>query len=115
MSKILIIIISVFLISNIGISQHKKELKLNHCLWKFKDCGQVMIEGTNYRIKAMNTIEFESQHETTMYTDSNHVVTVQKTPTMYYFSVLYPDGRLTCEEIVRDRIVDWFLKVFILP
>jgi hypothetical protein len=50
-----------------------------------------------------------------MYTDSNHVVTVQRTRTAYYFSVLYPNGKVTCEEFTRDILVDWFLKVFVLP
>lgn len=115
MNRVKLMILVMMIFSSSMYSQHRRELKLNHCQWKFKDCGQVMIEGTNYRIRAMNTIEFESQHETTMYTDSNHVVTVQRTPTRYYFSVLYPNGRVTCEEIVRDGLVDWFLKVFVLP
>lgn len=109
------LIILMLLITSSMYSQHRRELKVNHCQWKFKDCGRIVIDGTSYGVRAMNTINFESQHETTIYTDSNHVVTIQRTATTYYFNVLYPNGRITCEEFVRDRLVDWFLKVFVLP
>jgi hypothetical protein len=113
--KKLLIIITLFFTFNSGFSQHVGKLKVNHCVWKFKDCGQVMIDGKSYRVRGMNTIDFENQHETTIYTDSNHVVTVQRTRTTYYFSVLYPNGKVTCEEFTRDILVDWVLKVFVLP
>jgi hypothetical protein len=113
--KKLLIIITLFFTFNSGFSQYVGKLKVNHCVWKFKDCGQVMIDGKSYRVRGMNTIDFENQHETTIYTDSNHVVTVQRTRTTYYFNVLYPNGKVTCEEFTRDILVDWFLKVFVLP
>jgi hypothetical protein len=115
MNKFKIIILMMLFITSSVYSQHVGKLKVNHCVWKFKDCGQVMIDGKSYRVRGMNTIDFENQHETTIYTDSNHVVTVQRTRTTYYFNVLYPNGKVTCEEFTRDILVDWFLKVFVLP
>jgi heme/copper-type cytochrome/quinol oxidase subunit 2 len=93
----------------------KIKIKTNQCEWRFKNCGRVMIDGTSYNVRAMNTIDFESQHEMTLYTDSNHVVTIQRTSQQYYFTVLYPDGKLTCKEFTRDTLIDWIFKIFILP
>ena len=96
-------------------SQHVGKLKLKHCIWKFKDCGQVMIDGEGHKVRGMNYMEYDSIYEMTMYTYDKHVVTVQRTRTTYYFSVLYPNGKVTCEEFTRDILVDWVLKVFVLP
>lgn len=115
MFKYLIVLFTLISISLNLQSQPTIKLKLNICEWRFKNCGRVMIDGTSYNVRAMNTIDFESQHEMTLYTDSNHVVTIQRTPQRYYFTVLYPDGKLTCEEFIRDMLIDWIFKIFILP
>jgi hypothetical protein len=74
-----------------------------------------MIDGEGHKVRGMNYMEYDSIYEMTMYTYDKHVVTVQRTRTTYYFSVLYPNGKVTCEEFTRDILVDWVLKVFVLP
>lgn len=91
------------------------KLKLNICEWRFKDCGNIIIDGDIHPIRGMNTIEYESLDEVTLYTKSKHIVTIQKSPKYYYFTVLYPNGKVECDEYERDLLVDWFFKVFILP
>jgi len=115
MNKFKIIILMMLFITSSVYSQHVGKLKLKHCIWKFKDCGQVMIDGEGHKVRGMNYMEYDSIYEMTMYTYDKHVVTVQRTRTTYYFSVLYPNGKVTCEEFTRDILVDWFLKVFVLP
>lgn len=96
-------------------SQPKVKLKLNICEWKFKNCGKITIDGNDYKIWAMNTIDYESLHEMTLYTDHKHVVTIQRTHYFYYFTVLYPNGKVECKEYRRDFLGEWFFKLFILP
>lgn len=114
MKKILILL-SLFCVFNLSYSQHVRKLKLNHCIWKFKDCGQIMIDGEIHKVRGMNYIEYESMYEMTMYTYSKHVVTVQRTPLVYYYNILYPDGTTGCNEYSRDILTDWVFRVFVLP
>lgn len=115
MFKYLIVLFTLILISLNLQSQPTIKLKLNICEWRFKDCGRVMIDGCDYDIRAMNTIEYESLYEVTLYTNEKHIVTIQRAPTTYYFNVLYPNGDVTCDEYERNLLIDWIFKIFILP
>jgi hypothetical protein len=115
MFKYLIVLFTLISISLNLQSQPTIKLKLNICEWRFKDCGKITIDGDDYKIRAMNTIDYESLHEMTLYTDHKHVVTIQRTPYFYYFTVLYPNGKVECKEYRRDFWGDWYFKLFILP
>jgi hypothetical protein len=113
--KKLLIFISLFFTFNSGFSQHVGKLKLNICVWKFKDCGQVVINGEIHKVMGMNYMDYDSMYEITMYTYSKHIVTVQKTTQTYYFNVLYPDGRITCDEYPRGLLTNWVFNTFVSP
>jgi hypothetical protein len=115
MNKFKIIILMMLFITSSVYSQHVGKLKLKHCIWKFKDCGQVMIDGEGHKVRGMNYMEYDSIYEMTMYTYDKHVVTVQRTPQIYYYNVLYPDGTTDCYEYSRGVLTDWVFKVFVLP
>ena len=110
-----IMVLMMMFITSSVYSQNVGKIKVYQYQWKFDNCGQVMIDMKSYKVRAIKTIEYESEHEMIMYTDSHHVVTVQRTQTTYYFNVLYPNGKVTCEEFNRDILTDWFFKVFVLP
>jgi hypothetical protein len=115
MLKKILVILTLLVISDSLYSQKIKIPELKLSIWKFKDCGQVMIDGEIHTIRGTNYMEYESMYEITMYTHSKHVVTVQRTPSVYYFSVLHPNGEVTCDEYVRGTLTDWVFKVFVLP
>ena len=73
--KKLLIIISLFFTFNSGFSKHVGKLKLNICVWKFKDCGQVVINGEIHKVMGMNYMDYESMYEITMYTYKTDTMT----------------------------------------
>jgi len=108
-------LLTFILLCSISLFSQKYKPTVNQQLWRFDNLGKVVVEGEEYEVKAMATIQYPSLHETSLYTTSNHEVIIQKMTYVYYYTILFPDGRWECTEIPRNILYDWVMDTFIIP
>ena len=109
------ILFTLSLLCSISLFAQKHPLIINEQLWRFDNLGKVIIDGSEYKVMAMATIQYPSIHETSLYTTARHEILIQKLPFVYYYTIVYPNKRWECIEIPRNTFYDWIMNTFILP
>jgi hypothetical protein len=102
-------IILILLLPLFSFSQ-KVKLKLNIVEWRFGELGNIIIDDTICKVNAMWVDEKEDYTETMLYTKHQRVM-IQKTPTHYYKTVYYKNGKIECVESERIFFLEWVIKL----
>ena len=95
------------------VSQHKPKLSLVQ--WRFGDCGMIVLADTPRRVCACwFEVEQREVSEVGLYGEGWRALVV-KTPSHYYRTVYWHDGRIECEELIRhvwwERLLDFWMKI----
>jgi predicted DNA-binding transcriptional regulator AlpA len=110
--------ILLFLLIPLCFYPQKIKLKLNLVEWRTGNLGNVIVDDTLYKVNIMwsDIIWDEKQDyvETMLFT-SNHKILIQKTPTQYYKTIYYKNGKTECVEISRNWFYDWIIKTLVFP
>ena len=107
-------IIVLFLLLPILSYSQRFELKTEIVEWKTGKIGKIIIEGSEHDVFAKWDKNYESLTETMLFTPK-HRVLIQKSPTMYYKTTYFQNGRIECEEIPRNWFWDVIVNMFFLP
>ena len=107
-------IIVLFLLLPILSYSQRFELKTEIVEWKTGKMGKIIIEGSEHEVFARWDKEYESLTETMFFTPK-HRVLIQKSPTTYYKTTYFQNGKIECEEIPRNWIWDVIVNMFFLP
>jgi hypothetical protein len=110
--------ILLFLLIPLCFYPQKIKTRLNLVEWRTGNLGNVIVDDTLYKVNIMwsDIIWDEKQDyvETMLFT-SNHKILIQKTPTQYYKTVYYKNGKTECVEISRNWFYDWIIKTLVFP
>jgi hypothetical protein len=109
------ILLAFTLLYSISLFSQRHQLIVNEQLWRFDNLGKVTVDGEEYKVRAMATIQYPSVHETSLYTNANHEILIQKMPFVYYYTIVHPNKKWECIEIPRNTFYDWIVNTFILP
>ena len=100
-------IILLLLLPLFSFSQ-KVNLKLNIVEWRFNELGNIIVDGTLCKVNAMWIDNKENYSETMLYTQNQRIL-IQKTPTHYYKTIYYKNGKIECVESQRIFLLEWIL------
>ena len=86
----------------------KVNLKLNIVEWRFNELGNIVVDDTLCKVNAMWVDNKENYSETMLYTQNQRIL-IQKTPTHYYKTIYYKNGKIECVESQRIFLLEWIL------